>query len=292
MAQTNTIDRYLPRLKQDDAGARTHGVKRTRQDDAGARNHSIKKSKQDSAEAGRHMVKTTKKNRRHFPFLRLPGEVRKKIYRLMAGEFFDGYFHKLNEQPAITRVSRQLRAEALPICFEKPIKLELQSSKVPGDWVKSVKKAIALYRGKSRSRASGTLRHVTGVHLSFEASPQAWSQRPGLIISVDMLSNPKGMMRRQPCAFNGMTPVMIGKPGMDWTNASAVRAACDDAAVQLEKQVAKVLPSRGAAQYEAIHRIAADQRAALDAVRVLASACPWMTKVACIGDFSEFVPRY
>lgn len=203
----------------------------------------------------------------------------------MAREYFEGFFPKLHEQPAITRVNRQLRAEALPIYFENPIRLELESSKIPCDWVKSVRKVINLYGGKSGSPASGTLRHVTGVHLSFEATGKAWSRRRGLIISVDMLSDPKGMMKRELCRFNGMRPVVIGKPGMDWTDATAVRAACNDAATRLENQLKGISADR--LNHEKIPHITADQRAALDVVCVLASACPWMTKVACIGDFSD-----
>ena len=115
-------------------------------------------------------------SQRHFPFLRLPGEIRDKIYRLIARERFGGFGPGLHEQPAITRGSRQLRAEALPVYLKRPINLELESPEIPCDWVKSVKEVIDLYGGKSGSPASGTLRHVTGVHLSFEATGKAWSR--------------------------------------------------------------------------------------------------------------------
>lgn len=62
MAQTNTIDRGFPRLSQNDARARRHGVNTTEHKDAGVHKNGVMATKQNNAGVRKRSVKTAKQN--------------------------------------------------------------------------------------------------------------------------------------------------------------------------------------------------------------------------------------
>lgn len=98
---------------------------------------------------------------------------------------------------------------------------------------------------------------------------------------------------------NEIERVVIGKPGIDWTDAKAVRDACDTAAIRLERNRRRLFAEAEEAQREEVRRnphLGADPqswfylplsytghfRAALDAVCALVSACPRLTNVVVL----------
>lgn len=81
--------------------------------------------------------------------------------------------------------------------------------------------------------------------------------------------------------------VVVGSPGMDWTDAATDQAAFDKAARQLaDDTTRRIIPDE-----EDVELIAAstpaDQTAALDALRLFALACPYLRPSVCICDNSD-----
>lgn len=195
----------------------------------------------------------------------------------------------LQGQPAITRVSRQLRTEALPLYYERPKTLRIHTN-TPEEWAQSVEGVIHAFTGKSGRQGNSTLRHVTALSLELfvEDIPFLW-------MDVAMMSDPEDMT----AAVGGVGPqgVMVGIPDMDWADAKAVRAAGKNAEtrpnklqkeafVSLKREVERhrrrfpeymgfTLPSRPA-----------DYMAVVDVMCVVASACPHLTRAVSIADLS------
>lgn len=198
----------------------------------------------------------------------------------------------LNDQPAITRVNRQLRAEALPVYYSRPVTLCL-GLRPFWSWAESIERLVDAFSVKAGLPGSSTLRHITGLQLNLESLDVF-----GMHIAIDMMSDPQEMMQRFP--YNDIHErVVVGSPGMDWTDATAVRAACHEAATRLENISIKTRATIEAINSEAreIDEFAgryeltsnmAHQRAALDAMCAYASACPHLTRGVCIVDMSDW----
>lgn len=226
-------------------------------------------------------------------FFHLPGEVRNAIYHDLISWHVDVRGERLLlDQPAITRVNRQTRGEALPLYYGERVGLLVKRSS-SCEWVEAVQKITDAFTGgpKGLPGFSSTLRHVAGLELGFV------TQDPALYIAGELTSGPETLMDEE----SDFETVTVGSPDMDWTDAAAVRAACFEAAIQLNHNLIDRLfddPDR-----DNINIIAAsdrdDQRAALDAMCVVASACPRLTRSVCICDYSgnidenlgQLVPR-
>ncbi|KAK7715631.1 hypothetical protein SLS63_011387 [Diaporthe eres] len=216
-------------------------------------------------------------NEKPFPFLRLPAEIRNTIYHeLLTWHWWEHEDNRLYEQPAITRVSSQLRAEALPLYFGEVVHLvKTESSR---DWVPSIQRIVDNFtRGPGGQPGSSSLRLLNGIQLDF-MTPS------GVHIEVDLVTDPENLTVRAP--GDPSERVIVGSPDLDWTDAAAVGAACDEAALLLEEDL------RGGPLFaeEGVLLVQPsdipDQRAALDALRIFALACPHLTSV-CICDSSH-----
>lgn len=119
-------------------------------------------------------------------------------------------------------MNRQPRAEALPVYYSRPVTLFL-GLRPFWSWDESIERLVDAFSGKTGLPGSSTLRHITGLQLNLETLDVL-----GMHIAVDMMKDPQEMMQRFP--YNDIHErVVVGSPGMDWTDATAVRAACDPA---------------------------------------------------------------
>lgn len=231
--------------------------------------------------------------RKPFPFLRLPAEIRNMVYNDLWP--YGRPYRNIRYLPAITRVNTQLRAEALPVYLSKGVVLRFE----PYDAEKWGQCMDAIIRARAiafAAMSSSTLRHTTSLELWFEV----WEQ-PGLKIRVEMSNDPKNMSPPRPADGEGGESVVIGTPDLDWTNAQAVRAACNKAARQLrkewrEKKDELVQKNRRRQEEDGwpLHvgyvpgSTLAHQRTAIDAICRLAKAYPHLARAVRIMDCSYY----
>lgn len=179
-------------------------------------------------------------------------------------------------------MSRQLRAEALPLYYYAgsivlPVKAE--SSR---DWLPSIQRIVDAFTGGPGGRTgSSTLQLLNGIQIDF-MTPS------GVHVEVDLVTDPDNLTVRAP--GGPCKRVIVGSSGLDWTDATAVRAACDEAAPLLEKDLRErtFLAEPGIVHVQKSD--ISDQRAALDALCIFALACPHLTSV-CICDSSGAADR-
>lgn len=211
------------------------------------------------------------------PFLRLPAEIRNTIYLDLIRWHHDEHdTSQLEEQPAITRVCRQLRAEALPLWPGAMVNLiKTRSSR---DWVPYIQRFVDAFTGGADGLpGSSTLRLLEHVELDF-MTPF------GIHIEVDLVTDPEDTTVFDPVDRDKR--VIVGSPGLDWTDAEAVRAACDEAACELADNL-RGRPLRDDLGLVLVQTSdVRDHKAVLDCVRMFTLACPQLTSV-CIYDSSH-----
>lgn len=139
-----------------------------------------------------------------FPLLRLPAEIRNMIYHNLWPRTRSD--RKLRRQPAITRVDRQLRAEALPLFLATGISIKIGPN-YPGQWVQSMEDVISTFSIQFAASSSTTLHHTTCLALSF----RAWQQED-IHIAVEMSNDPENM--DPPDHEDQRKSVVIGTPDM------------------------------------------------------------------------------
>ncbi|KAG8161134.1 hypothetical protein KVR01_009398 [Diaporthe batatas] len=228
-----------------------------------------------------------------FPFLKLPGEIRNMIYaHILASHEAMINERGLLDQPPITRVNRQTRAETLSRYY-RTVSVFLIETESSNEWVGYVKKALDAFTSGplGLSRAQSSLRHVNFMMLDFitkSATPDK-----DVHIQVDLGSEPLDPILNHDRGDLSEV-VAVGIPTMDWTDDDAVRAACDEAATRLEEILTKRLAQAEEHEehendevdedHEAIQRIATSTpevlRAAVDAMRLFISACPHLKHVS------------
>lgn len=172
-------------------------------------------------------------------------------------------------------MNRQLRAEALPICYGG-ISVLLVETENPSDWVPFIQRVVGAFTsGPGGLAGSSTLRYLDGLQLDFMAT-----RSPGVHIQVDMVVDPEDLTDPCPASLDPCERFRVGSSGLDWTDAAIVRAACDEAAPLLEKDL---MTRRFTTEENAVIVATSDvsvQKAALDALCVFASACPHLTSVS------------
>lgn len=174
-------------------------------------------------------------------------------------------------------MNKQLRAEALPLYYADTIFL-LVETEDSRDWVPFIQRVVDDFVGSPGGRPGpSSLRLLHAIEISFMT-------REGVYIEAELVNDPKRLTA--PVPYDRYERVMVGEPGLDWTDATAVRAACDEAATLLEDNLAgRLIPHAGEGELMPTSG-APDQRAALDAMCIFASACPQLTSV-CICDSSR-----
>lgn len=190
-------------------------------------------------------------------------------------------------QPALTHVSRQLRAEALPIYYgERIITHNLKIfSESWIDCVKSVEGMVDAFTGGPNSvPGPGTLQHVSRLQLDLDL--QDSRVRIRLILS-DSLEPDTSLL--DDVGPNLGDLVRVGHLGLDWADATAVQAACEDPFVELVNQLIAKLhapPATPDCDSPLSHLNILSQFYALRALRVLASACPRLTCSVFVCDMT------
>lgn len=138
---------------------------------------------------------------------------------------------RLLDQPAITRVNRQIRAEALELYYDYSLlEVETISSQ---EWVPFVQKVLDAFNGGPRGLPDGspsTLRFLSALRLSFSTKVAE------VEIKVDFDEDPEKIMELE-SEDDWYGVVVVGSPDMDWTDPAAVQAACDDAVRQLADDI-------------------------------------------------------
>lgn len=206
-----------------------------------------------------------------FLFLRLPAEIRNTIYHeLLAWRHSQCEDNRLHEQPAITRVNRQLRAEALPLYYASSVVLHVKAES-PENWVLLIQRVVEDFTaGTGRPLGSSTLHLLGGIQLDF------FLTRVGYHIQIDLVADPDDLKGRAPGHPCGR--MTVGSTTLNWADATALRAPCDEAVVQLGYNLMENIIGRERFRrrpFPLLDRFG--QRAALDALRAFASACPHLT---------------
>lgn len=217
--------------------------------------------------------------------------VRNKIWRHVISDERWLHLHTLEE---ITQVNKQLRAETLPICYEKPYELNIWDE-TPADWVKSVEEVIDGLSAKSGPPGSSPIHHLSGLELNLEAADPEGYQ---IYLCFYLMKDHEKMMDITDNRKHER--VVIASPDMDWTDAKAVRAACDEAATQLESNrrqhieevEEEALDNEDQGPREYLKDLwskdyPAHYRAAVDALYALVSVCSHLTNVAVLDDSEE-----
>lgn len=206
------------------------------------------------------------------PFLRLPAEIRTTIYHELI-RWHRGQYEtsELEEQPAITRVNRQLRAEVLPLFYDYTL-IHLIQTKSSRDWVPYIQRMVDAFNGGADGQpGSSNLRLSYAIELDF-TTPY------GTHIEVELYTKPELMAPRAPDDPDKRGTV--GGPGLDWTDAAAARAACDEAATLLSEGL-RARPFTDDLDLVLVQTSdESDHKAALDCVRIMALACPHLTSVS------------
>lgn len=220
----------------------------------------------------------------HFPFLRLPAEVRNEIYfEALQWEVdrLDGRAPLLY-QPPITRVNRQTRAEALRIYYVSP-HLEVKSRTSNG-WVPFVRRVLDAFTGGPGGLPGGSsqcaLLFPAALQLSFMTKDQ------DVQIEVEFHRDPEKKDMWVTLDGEGEA-VVVGDPDLDWTDSAAAQAACDEAADKLADDIERrTAPDEDDNEFVVASR-PEDHEAALEALRLFALACPSVRASVCICDNSE-----
>lgn len=246
----------------------------------------LRMSKQDGVSCEKTTLpiylKITNFTQKPFPFFRLPGEVRNYIYwEVLSWDVDRWEGPRLLGQPAITRVSRQTRAEALELYYHYS-SLDITTSS-SAEWAPFVQKVLDVFNGgprglPDRSRSTLQLLGRLRVSLSTTKVPKVW-------IDIELSHSPEDAMTIDP--EDDCEAVVVGSPDMDWTDAAAVQAACDEAA----KRLADDITRRTTPDEEDVELVVgstpADQIAGLDALRLFALACPYLRPSVYICDNSD-----
>ncbi|KAG8156520.1 hypothetical protein KVR01_013624 [Diaporthe batatas] len=225
-----------------------------------------------------------RRDRKPFPFLSLPGEIRNEIYWEVLGWDVDRRGSRLGDQPAITRVNRQVRTEALRIYYNYSA-FEVRTSNSE-EWVPFVQRVLYAFNGGPRGLPGGsesTLQLLGALQVDFLTD----DGEPQVRIEVELEHSPENAMEIDP--EYDCEAVVVGSPDLDWTDAAAAQAACDEAARKLANDITRrTTPVDDEEDLELFAASTpADHRAALDATRLLALACPFLRPSVCICDASE-----
>lgn len=222
----------------------------------------------------------------------MPAEIRSKIY----GHLLD--FHEdvnlpserdlVNQQPPITRVNRQTRAETLPRYYGT-VSVFLVDTESSSEWVGYVKKAVDAFTGGplGLSNAQSSLRHLDFMMLDFLAKGATGDSR--VYVEADLSATSLASLEND--AHDPDEIVAVGIPTMDWTDEAAVRAAYDEAATRLEEILTKRLAQaeehgghEDDEENESFQRFATSTpevlRAAVDAMCLFTLACPHLKSVS------------
>ncbi|KAK2609420.1 hypothetical protein N8I77_002917 [Diaporthe amygdali] len=213
----------------------------------------------------------------------MPPEVRNKIYReslvsqSTLPQDLDDYDSTATlSQPALTLANRQVRAEALPVYYGENIILQKYVTNLSKNWTCFAREIIDAFTGVPSSLpGSSSLGHITNLYLELSLSEFIFQMEvqmsSGELIADTTTSWPE---------WRNM--VRVGTADLDWTDADAVRAACNQATVDLVANLDDELyrifmvPMNGT-----VHQNT------LNAVCVLASACPHLTRSVFIKDCTE-----
>lgn len=222
-------------------------------------------------------------------FLRLPAEIRNEIYWDVLE--FDMYQRGplLLGQPPITRVNRQTRDEALALYYRSS---ELNSrTETSEEWVPFILQVLDAFNGGPSGLLNGsqsTLRFLSALQVTF------MTEVLELKIEIDFNNNPAATMELD--TEDDFEAVVVGSPDMDWTDAAAVQAACDDAAIKLADDIKRrtTLDEDGDEEDPELVAVStsADHRAALAALRLIALACPSLRPSVCICDASGIIDKF
>jgi hypothetical protein len=198
-------------------------------------------------------------------------------------------------QPVLTIVSKQVRAETLPIYYGENTFFLAVHTYSTKRWTESVRKTISSFVGGSdNSPESSSLRYLKKLNLLLHADKQ---RIPPVQIKIEMTSDAlsqgtgyAGHDEYDPDEdeLDELFPrldqlrrrVRIGSPDMDWTDHEAVRAACDGTAGRL----GAILTGMERLMDFEMSSTTLDYQFALDVVRMLAAACPHLTKTVFIRD--------
>lgn len=215
----------------------------------------------------------------------MPPEVRNKIYReslvsqsTLPQDLTDYDSTATLSQPALTLVNRQVRAEALPIYYGENIILQMCVTTLWGNRTCFSRKIVDAFTGVPSSLpGSSSMGYITNLHLELWynvlKSPiqMEVQMRSGELIAGATTSWPEWR-----------NTVRVGTTDLDWTDADAVRVACNKAADDLLAELdddeyrSTLAPVKGLAHEKA-----------LNAVCVLASACPQLTRSVFIKDCTK-----
>lgn len=224
------------------------------------------------------------------------------IWRHVLEEFDGQWWTGLRFVEEITQLNRQLRSETHSIVYENTF-AEFLHGETSADWVKSVQQLIDDYSPRSCSPDFSLLHHLSRLKLDIAAGhPSRGLVRFCFFLMndrEDMMSCSEAEAEEEECVR-----VVVGSPGMDWTDAKAVRAACDKAVTELESSRKRrieeaeeelleteelwgdPLELRAILDDPSTHSYAVHYRAALDAMCALISACPRL-KNAAILEFRD-----
>lgn len=203
-------------------------------------------------------------------------------------------------QPALTLVNRQVRAEALPIYYGENTLTHKVYTHSAEQWTGSVRKMITSFIGDTGSLPGpSSLRHLNNLNLMLKADQLI----PPVQIKIEMMSyalSPEERIdeykdeMKDPELWSRWDEirkrVRIGTTELNWTDHEAVRVAFNKATCRLGGNLAEM---EVFLDFE-LSSTTSDYRSALDVVRMLASACPRLTKSVFVRDCTEperSVPR-
>lgn len=190
-------------------------------------------------------------------------------HQLLAWHHCERGDNRLYEQPYITRVSRQLRAEALPLYYASPTFLRVKAGS-PRDCVPLIQRVVDDFTGgRGGPPSSSSLRLLRDIQLDF-----SWT-RHGIHIEIDLATGPDNLVARALGLPRG--GVIVGRTALGWTDAITLRAACDKAAILLHEKLMPKMVSRGIEGESLPFSNMFRQRDALDALCAFAPACPHLT---------------
>lgn len=203
-------------------------------------------------------------------FLSLPAEIRNTIYHeLLTWHHSEHGDNRLLEQPAITRVNRKLRAEALPLYYATSIVLRVKAES-PQGWIQTIQRVgDAFTGGPVASPGSSTMRLLGGIHLDF------FMTQDGYHVEFDLVADPDNL--KGPATGHPRGKITYGSTSLNWADATALRAACDEAVVRLDHNLMRGLVGPERSRGRSCPPDMFGQRAALDALCAFASACPHLT---------------
>lgn len=226
-------------------------------------------------------MQSNNRSQRPFCFLKLPAEIRNKIYYDALVTRTQAHWYSSAVQPALTRVNRQIRAEALPIYYrENIINFDVKAD-TPQKWVDTAREIIDAFGASSSGfPESSNFRYITYLHLEFHTDVRYLLAAKLISADSPLEMNVDGDWRDLPAYPTH--DVRVGRPGMDWRDDTAVRVACSVAAEILYGEVRHDVWSL-LNEESALTRLI--QRSALAGICVFAAACPHLTGSVFIADF-------